>query len=66
MTVLLARHGETPWNREGRVQGRAPTPLTERGREAASTAELDARNYSLTEVDDRLVRENDTGILPEV
>jgi len=34
-TVLLVRHGETAWNREGRIQGWAPTPLTERGHEQA-------------------------------
>ncbi|MDS0278882.1 histidine phosphatase family protein [Halomicroarcula sp. S1AR25-4] len=34
-TVLVARHGETHWNREGRVQGWAPTRLTDRGREQA-------------------------------
>ncbi|WP_254272860.1 histidine phosphatase family protein [Haloarcula marina] len=34
-TVLLARHGETPWNREGRIQGWAATGLTDRGREQA-------------------------------
>jgi len=33
--VLLARHGETPWNRERRVQGWAPTGLTDAGREQA-------------------------------
>lgn len=33
--VLLARHGETAWNREGRVQGWVPTALTDRGREQA-------------------------------
>jgi probable phosphoglycerate mutase len=37
-TVLLLRHGETTWNREGRMQGWAPTPLTERGREQARRA----------------------------
>lgn len=31
-TILLCRHGETPWNRDRRVQGWAPTGLTERGR----------------------------------
>ncbi|QIO21229.1 histidine phosphatase family protein [Haloarcula sp. JP-L23] len=36
-TVLVARHGETHWNREGRVQGWAPTRLTDRGREQART-----------------------------
>ncbi|WP_324665919.1 histidine phosphatase family protein [Haloarcula sediminis] len=34
-TLLLARHGETPWNREGRVQGWAATGLTDRGDEQA-------------------------------
>jgi len=34
-TVLLARHGETDWNRAGRVQGWAPTMLTDRGRDQA-------------------------------
>jgi len=29
--LLLARHGETEWNREGRMQGRENSPLTERG-----------------------------------
>ncbi len=35
-TVLLARHGETLWNRRDRVQGWAPTRLTDRGREQAA------------------------------
>ncbi|MFB6309207.1 MAG: histidine phosphatase family protein [Haloarculaceae archaeon] len=34
-TVVLVRHGETAWNREGRIQGWAPTGLTDRGREQA-------------------------------
>jgi probable phosphoglycerate mutase len=34
--VLLVRHGETAWNREGRVQGWAPTALTDRGHAQAS------------------------------
>jgi probable phosphoglycerate mutase len=34
--VLLTRHGETPWNREGRIQGWAATGLTDRGRREAS------------------------------
>ena len=35
-TVLLVRHGETLWNRRDRVQGWAPTRLTDRGREQAA------------------------------
>ncbi len=34
-TVVLVRHGETDWNRQGRVQGWAPSRLTDRGREQA-------------------------------
>lgn len=30
-TLLLIRHGESEWNREGRIQGQADTPLTEVG-----------------------------------
>ena len=31
MNVLLVRHGETPWNREGRYQGRTDIPLSPAG-----------------------------------
>lgn len=34
-TVVLCRHGESTWNRQGRVQGWAPTTLTDRGRRQA-------------------------------
>ncbi|WP_435365432.1 histidine phosphatase family protein [Haloarchaeobius sp. DYHT-AS-18] len=34
-TVVLARHGETMWNHERRIQGWAPAPLNETGREQA-------------------------------
>lgn len=51
-TVVLVRHGETAWNRDRRVQGWAPTPLTDRGRQQARAlaAAID-RRYSV----DRLV-----------
>jgi phosphoserine phosphatase len=31
MHILLVRHGETPWNREGRYQGRTDVPLSPDG-----------------------------------
>ena len=39
-TLLLARHGETDWNRDGRWQGWADPPLNDLGRaQAAALAE---------------------------
>ena len=34
-TILLARHGETEWNRDGRFQGHADPPLNDLGRAQA-------------------------------
>ena len=34
-TIYLVRHGETEWNRAGRMQGHLDSPLTERGRDQA-------------------------------
>ncbi|AJF25786.1 phosphoglycerate mutase [Haloarcula sp. CBA1115] len=44
-TLLVARHGETTWNRDGRIQGWAPSRLTDQGQEQATAlgAWLDER-----------------------
>lgn len=34
-TIYLVRHGETEWNREGRIQGHLDSPLTKRGEDQA-------------------------------
>jgi probable phosphoglycerate mutase len=50
-TVLLVRHGETNWNREGRIQGWAPSRLTDRGHEQAdSLADHVAATYTVDRV----------------
>ncbi|MGO9604776.1 MAG: histidine phosphatase family protein [Candidatus Binataceae bacterium] len=36
--ALLMRHGETPWNREGRVMGKSPVDLDEDGRVQVESA----------------------------
>ena len=36
MRILLARHGETPWNAEGRYQGQEDIALSEVGERQAS------------------------------
>src|ERR1700756_1375786 len=36
--AMLMRHGETDWNRQGRVMGRNPIELSERGRAQVEAA----------------------------
>jgi broad specificity phosphatase PhoE len=35
LTLYIVRHGETDWNKEGRIQGRLNSNLTEKGRQNA-------------------------------
>ncbi len=46
-TLLLARHGETDWNRDGRWQGWADPPLNDTGRAQARAlaAELESLEF---------------------
>ena len=46
--LLLVRHGETPWNLDGRLQGSTDVDLSEKGREQAR---LIGRRLSTTAID---------------
>jgi len=46
-TAVLMRHGETDWNREGRVMGRNPVPLSAEGRVQVEAAAEFARGLKL-------------------
>jgi broad specificity phosphatase PhoE len=49
-TLLLARHGETEWNRVGRWQGHADPPLSDAGREQAAMLALRLADAGVTAV----------------
>ena len=65
-TVLVARHGETDWNRQSRVQGWAPTGLTAQGHEqAVALGEAVAGRYAVDRIvssDLQRTRETTAGI----
>jgi len=49
--VIAVRHGETDWNREGRMQGWAPVPLNGTGRkQAAATGTWLSQQYAFDRV----------------
>jgi broad specificity phosphatase PhoE len=50
MTIFLARHGETEWNRVGRWQGRTDIPLSEVGRAQARALADRLRDRGVTEI----------------
>jgi broad specificity phosphatase PhoE len=45
--MFLVLHGQTEWNRDGRVQGHSDSPLTEHGRHQALTAARILRDRNL-------------------
>jgi probable phosphoglycerate mutase len=48
MRILLARHGETPWNAEGRYQGQIDIPLSEVGERQARSLGERLREVAIT------------------
>jgi len=48
MRVLLARHGETPWNAEGRYQGQIDIPLSPLGERQAALLALRLAEVPIT------------------
>jgi probable phosphoglycerate mutase len=50
--IVLLRHGETEWDRQNRLHGHAPVPLTESGRESVETL---GRGLASTYDFDRLI-----------
>ncbi len=47
MRLVLIRHGQTEWNREGRWQGQADPPLNALGRQQAQHTAQDLRAAGL-------------------
>ena len=50
MTIFLARHGETEWNRIGRWQGKTDIPLSDVGRAQALTLAERVRPHQIAQI----------------
>ncbi|HWJ97628.1 MAG TPA: histidine phosphatase family protein, partial [Acidimicrobiales bacterium] len=60
--LLLVRHGESIWNADGRWQGQADPPLSERGQEQAAAAAASIGTVDVLVTSD-LERAADTGAI---
>ena len=60
--LLLVRHGESTWNADGRWQGQADPPLSDRGRRQAATAAASVGTVDAIVTSD-LERAADTGAI---
>lgn len=50
LALYIVRHGETDWNKEGRIQGRMDSHLTEKGRRYAQLLGERLKDVNFTEV----------------
>lgn len=50
MQLILIRHGETLWNKEGRVQGTSDIELNETGIEQAKLLALSLKDYAISAI----------------
>ena len=61
--LLLIRHGKTIWNEEGRIQGRADPPLSDRGRAEVESWALPAAAVGAAWYSSPLLRARQTAAL---
>jgi broad specificity phosphatase PhoE len=50
LTILLARHGQTDWNKDGRWQGHADIPLNETGRQQAAALRQRLQSWPISAI----------------